>query len=354
MQIVSRANVVSEAIETFCTFLIRIFEKSLNPSLLSEYFSIVMKEFEMDYDGETTNEASNLSMKGVPGSPLKRNQQDLFTKEVEELKRTLPITWSTGEVIAEETSKGLINWDLVNSEGSSFKASVIIEGKYHKMLKGLLRLKGYDRDEGDISCDLEIVRKPLERGEYEKMLDELSSLLEIASAQTEIKTPSEYHRMHRENKLTGNYNKNDTCHHASPKKKTKIPQPENTGACGSTHIFPVLTHSHDDVSHVGKVRCEGLHMRFDESLKEPGFVLCGGECASEKVRNFQEKEEKEGRYEASNGLFATVTVGAKSSKTSKKPVHNVSNSKGKGGGERENGWPMCASCAAIKENLNAL
>ena len=193
-----------------------------------------------EYDGETTNEASNLSFK-TPNSPLKRkakNVEEVGVRvlSIEEVAKVLPTLWSTGEVIVDQTSQGMINWEMIvpAAKGSLFKASIFIEGSCFKMLKGVMRLKEYDEDcklknesgEKTILADLEVRRKPLVEGSYEELVEELTSLLVNADRfKSAIETPADYHKLRLQNFQENAKGKSNSARTA------KVALPGNMPAC---------------------------------------------------------------------------------------------------------------------------
>ena len=112
----------------------------------------------------------------------------------------------------------------------------------------------------------------------------------------------------------------------------------------ASHAFPVKKNSHKDHENANaeegrSMQCEGLHMRFDEL--SDSYVLCGGKCDAGRGGNCQsQNNEKEGS-EGSGSLFSSVT----SSTNSYTKVSNSNNVKAAA--------EMCATCAAIKENLKS-
>lgn len=276
-----------------------------------------------DYEGETSNEAtnqslaaSNLSQKSFSG------QISATANPVDDVPAlvSLPQRWCTGENLAGPE----IAYTLVPN--SVYKYAIYIEGKYQRMLVGILRMKGY----GNVGVDeqdnnLEVVKRgPVSDSNYTEVYQEVHAALqakvEDALQLPFVENPAEYRKL----RSVG-----------PPKKKndSRGVGPDTTATAGEGHFcqhahrFPVQVHRHDDHALCGAVRCDRLHMRLNESSDTYELCRCLESTSLPKAESVS--------------LFAQVTNLSVSGGD-----ENATRSDANAGCAR-----YCANCLAIRDNV---
>ncbi len=204
-----------------------------------------------DYEGETSNEATNDSHLYLQKKVPKKSENT--SVEVPNL-RNISQRWCTGEALCGPEI------EYKNVPGSVYKYAIFIEGKYQKLLVGVLRMTGYEFNDDSI---LEVTKIAFTEQSYENVYGDVYESIQLyikaALNQPNVCDPTEYRKLRAEGKISS-------------------AKPVERGECRHAHRFPVKRFRYDECKAIDKTKCDRLHMRLDE--RTDSFVLC--RCGSQK------------------------------------------------------------------------
>jgi len=237
-----------------------------------------------DYDGETTNEATNLSFSSESPKKggLSRNSAAVATTLVSRkadvpLMTSLPQRWCTGENL---TGPEIIYTNVPNSV---YKHTIYMEGKYQIMLVGILRMQGYGNNVGidELYDNLEVIKRPVSEATYKDIYQEVYDILQAkiqAALQVPVvESPTEYRKLHSEGKFLSTNEAVPASVKKNKDSRGAVVCPHTTSRadsllCQHAHRFPVKVSRHDDHCLGEQVRCDHLHMRHLDGRDE--YELC--------------------------------------------------------------------------------
>jgi len=278
-----------------------------------------------DYEGETSNEATNQSLAASNLSYKSFSGQISATANPVDVPAlvSLPQRWCTGENLAGPE----IVYTLVPN--SVYKYAIYIEGKYQRMLVGILRMQGYGNNVGvdELDNNLEVVKRgPVSDTNYTEVYQEVHAALQAKVKEALqlpfVENPAEYRKLRSVGPLK---KKNDS----------RGVGPDTTATAGEGHFcqhahrFPVQVHRHDDHALCGTVRCDRLHMRLNETRDTYELCRCLESTSLPKAESVS--------------LFAQVTHLS----VSVRGEENATRSDANAGAHVR----YCANCLAIRDNV---
>jgi len=286
-----------------------------------------------DYDGETSNEATNqsfFSVKSPEKAGLSPNTAARAVSVAVPPLKSLSQRWCTGENIA---GPEIVYTAVPNSV---YKHAIYLEGKYQVMLTAVLRMQGYGGNVGgadELDYNLEVIKRPVCEENftdaYQAVHAALQAKVQAALQVPVVESPAEYRKLRSE----GRFAQPDEAVPAAAKKRKDsrgaMVGPDTTANadsqfCQHAHRFPVQVQRHDDACLVSETRCDHLHMRLNE--EKDTYELC--RCLESAVASA-----------APVSLFAAVTK--------EKENANAARSNTTGS------VPYCANCQAVRDNLPA-
>lgn len=325
-----------------------------------------MSKFSSDhqyFDGDTSNEATNLSattQEHFSASAESVEKQPVLNDAVAEID-ALPVYWgdSNSGKIQQDIAQSALTINEIGDVG--YYWTMFVSGQYMKTLVAVVRNKDLDGDSIlNSGIDMETNLEEIRFGLFNYKDDPEKCATALQNMKEELNALQQQILMHRTETLEkkSDYIKIDPSLYSVKASKDILIR---EGICQHASKFPVVCNYHLDHNNLDKVHCDRLHMKYDENTDK--FVLCDclknfsmkrkrdsitDDNGKENAREFFELEEID--TSPSPTLFEHVQATASSMKkfgASSRVVNSASSTSSTSSNKRR---MYCSMCSALQAN----